>query len=331
MAWSKNVIFGVKTDAAWTIQDPIIPVGALLIVADLGGRFRLKVGDGNIYSDTKFVNETELDGKIDIDPADSTNFLHPDGTADSVPVLTIQDFIDAGYHLLSSAEWDNVKLVSVPTPSFVATPGFSQAIHQIGDTISGSHSFSLAKVNNSSIKLLTGGNVAISEGVWSGDGDFNLEGLNTLVLTASSFTRITAGIVTFTLYGLDLYDQQISLQTFDIEFQYPIWMGTRTVDTLSDQYDLSNLSEKTAAVAHNLEFYMDPLGVSSYFHLLVPDVIAGSLDIRDLSAPAPGSANMVDKGTVVLTVGTGGSSVTYRHYVTDYQSAAEIDFILKDT
>jgi len=327
MAWNKDVKILVKTHAEWTDQNPVIPSGALIGIKD-GNDVSLMLGEGSNYIDTYKILQAQLATKI-TKGTSSTKVVLEDGTSTELVTLTIQDFIDAGYHLVTSTEWDSLKLVSFPAPSFVATPSFSTLVREIGTTLSGSFGFNLAKTNNAYFKATTGGNITANQGNWTGLGDFDLVGVSSKTLTANSFTLSSAGTITLTLYGRDIYDQQVSLQTISFEFQYPIWMGTKSNTSIIDENSLSNKVKKVGSTYKDMEFYIDPDGVLSYFHLLIPTEICDDLDIRDLSSPTPGSGNMVLQGTVNLTLGS--ITKSYNHYVSDFQSAAEVDFILKET
>lgn len=327
MAWNKDVKFLVKTDTAWKAQNPVIPSGAIIGIT-VGGDIRLKIGTGETYNNTKYINELEL-AKKHTKGSSATKVVFEDGHTAEIETLTIQDLIEAGYHLVTDEEWEYLKLQSIAPPSFTANAPFSNGlIKEIGETISGNYTFTLSKQNTSNFKETTGGNIAVSQGGWSGDGDFDIISANSITINAGSFTLTSAGTVVFTLFGRDIYDQVVSTQKFTIEYQYPIWGGTKADQTLVSQAGLSNLVKKVAASAEDLEFYLDPGGSSHYFHLLIPKDLDSNLDIRDMSSPGPGSGNMSFVQELNLTV-NGQSNIKYNHYVTDFQSAGEVDFVIK--
>lgn len=336
MAWNKDVFFISKTDADWTAQNPTIPDGAMLFVqiqndVDVVVGVRAKIGNGSAYQDTPFMDQSEFDKKLDHPNGDSTDVIFADGSTGQLDTLTLDDILSE-YHLVTPEEWNELQKYSTPTPSFVATPTFSLADRKIGDTLVGNFNFSFTKTNTDSIKPATGGNVSVNQGTFTGLGDFNLKDVNTYQVVGNNVNFASSSTITFILKLIDLYDQELSEQSFDILFKYPIFAGTYSTKAIPDQTSLSSLSEKLTydnSGLDNMEFNLDGAGSQMYFHVLVPTEIATNLDIRLQEIPGYNSANMVLFETLNLSVGN--VTKQYNHYVTDYTSAGLINLLLRIT
>lgn len=248
MAWNKDVYFILKTDDQWTTDNPTIPSGALIFARfnDSEGNLtgvRMKIGSGVAYNDTAFVDDEELNKKLNHPFGSSSDVIFADGSTGAINVLTISD-IQILYHLVTNAEWNELQKFSTPVPTLVATPQFSLADIKIGDSLSGNFAFDVAKTNNDSFLDNTGGNITVNQGVWTGTGDVDLDSLSTISISGNNPGFSTATTITFTIFGRDVWSQVIDKQEFSINVKYPIWGGTYSTKAIPDQDSLVNRVEK---------------------------------------------------------------------------------------
>ena len=331
MALTKDIFFLSKSDEDWLLDDPVIPADALIFVKVFDEfntltTIRAKLGTGALYSETDWINENEITNKL-VDP-NGTNLevILGDGTLGTFEPLTVAD-LEEFSHLVTLEEWEALKLKSILQPSFVAEPNFSLEDISIGDSVAGNYSFSFTKTNNDSFKDATGGNIQVSQGSWSDDGDFDLKSVSSRTIVGSSNGFSSATTITFTVKGVDAYDQDIDVQTFDIKVKYPIYAGRKITNSIASTAELNNLQTKLAVDPDGLEFNMNGDGSQNYFHLLIPNEVATGVDIRLQSNPGPNSAGFTLVGTLSLTIGS--VTKTYNHYVTTYKSAGEVNILIR--
>lgn len=236
------IIFRPIADSQYKSTNAILQDGYLYFV-DMGdGHWKLKRGVGNGYNSTPFINDGEFSNYVKIPTGDGNSVYLNNNTYKSIVDLTgeVINTIEIDKKLLLEEDWKLIQsLIEVKSCNISTISSFSDKI--IGEVLTETITYNLS--NKSGIKEAAGGNISVSEGVWSGKGVFDAKQLNSKSISPSNVTKSSPGFITIDVSIYDEFDQIIKSREDKIRFLQPVYIGTgnEVTSTISDiVYDTYN-------------------------------------------------------------------------------------------